>query len=193
MNLDLALEKRKREPRDSFRTALYYWGRGPTQPYSTPPIAGVTAGASQSISNHYISMLNCSIMTPIYAFRRQCFTALTSEYSFLSTRALSTSGPAARNADSSKTTAPQPHRIDPRWLTMTKRRLGRCMMFGLKPAQVQEAGEVLQQIARDWRELIAGSEGYLTDATRRGLFRQSVAWGEMVGRIYLIFGIMYWY
>ncbi|KAE8328288.1 Thioesterase/thiol ester dehydrase-isomerase [Aspergillus sergii] len=118
-------------------------------------------------------------MTPIYAFRRQCFTALPSEYSFLSTRALSTSGPTARNADSSKTAAPQPHRIDPRWLTMTKRRLGRCMMFGLKPAQVREAGEVLQQIARDWRELIAGSEGYLTDATRRGLFRQSVAWGEM--------------
>ncbi|KAK6826528.1 hypothetical protein RU639_005646 [Aspergillus parasiticus] len=95
-------------------------------------------------------------MTPIYAFRRQCFTALTSEYSFLSTRALSTSGPAARNADSSKTAAPQPHRIDPRWLTMTKRRLGRCMMFGLKPAQVREAGEILQQIARDWQGACSG-------------------------------------
>jgi hypothetical protein len=54
------------------------------------------------------------------------------------------------------------------------------MMFGLKPHQIQEAGEIVQQIAQDWRELIAGSEGYLTDATRRGLFRQSVAWGEMV-------------
>ncbi|GKZ70780.1 hypothetical protein AnigIFM50267_006446 [Aspergillus niger] len=52
-------------------------------------------------------------------------------------------------------------------------------MFGLKPPQIQEAGEILQQIARDWRELIAGSEGYLTDETRRGLFQQSVAWGEM--------------
>jgi hypothetical protein len=53
-------------------------------------------------------------------------------------------------------------------------------MFGLKPHQVQEAGDIVRQIARDWRELIAGSEGYLTDATRRGLFRQRVAWGEMV-------------
>ena len=54
------------------------------------------------------------------------------------------------------------------------------MMFGLKPLQIQEAGEVLQQIANDWRELVAGSEGYLTDETRRGLFQQKVAWGEMV-------------
>lgn len=53
------------------------------------------------------------------------------------------------------------------------------MMFGLKPPQVREAGAILQQLARDWRELIAGSEGYLTDTTRRGLFRQNVAWGEM--------------
>ncbi|KAL5044760.1 hypothetical protein BDW71DRAFT_185342 [Aspergillus fruticulosus] len=83
---------------------------------------------------------------------------------------------AQREAPSSK---PKPHDIDPRWLTLTKRRVGRCMMFGLKPHQVQEAGDIVRQIARDWRELIAGSEGYLTDATRRGLFRQSVAWGEM--------------
>jgi hypothetical protein len=69
---------------------------------------------------------------------------------------------------------------------MMKRRLGRCMMFGLQPAQVHEAGLILQQIARDWRELVAGSEGYLTDATRRGLFRHNVVWGEMVGYMYLV-------
>ncbi|KAE8383555.1 thioesterase-like superfamily-domain-containing protein [Aspergillus bertholletiae] len=131
------------------------------------------------MSNNHISTLNCLAMAPINAFRRQCLTRLASTYQFVYTRALSTSIPAARNADSSKTVAPQPHKIDPRWLTTTKRRLGKCMMFGLKPAQIHEAGEILQQIARDWRELIAGSEGYLTDATRRGLFRQSVAWGEM--------------
>ncbi|KAL4913383.1 Thioesterase/thiol ester dehydrase-isomerase [Aspergillus aurantiobrunneus] len=85
---------------------------------------------------------------------------------------------AQTQAPNSKTT-PKPHDIDPRWLTMTKRRVGRCMMFGLKPHQIEEAGEILQRIASDWRELIAGSEGYLTDATRRGLFRQNVAWGEM--------------
>ncbi|KAL2002703.1 hypothetical protein VTN02DRAFT_6134 [Thermoascus thermophilus] len=62
---------------------------------------------------------------------------------------------------------------------MTKRRIGRCLMFGLKPHQVQEAGRILQQLARDWRELIAGSEGFLTDETRRGLFRHNVVWGEM--------------
>jgi len=53
-------------------------------------------------------------------------------------------------------------------------------MFGLKPHQVEEAGQILQQLARHWRELIAGSEGFLTDETRRGLFRHNVVWGEMV-------------
>jgi hypothetical protein len=50
----------------------------------------------------------------------------------------------------------------------------------LQPAQVDVAGSILQQIARDWRELIAGSEGFLTGETRRSVFRHSVVWGEMV-------------
>jgi hypothetical protein len=55
------------------------------------------------------------------------------------------------------------------------------MMFGLKPAQIDDAGKILQQLARDWRELIAGSEGFLTDEKRRSLYRHNVVWGEMVG------------
>ncbi|KAJ5631109.1 uncharacterized protein N7484_011209 [Penicillium longicatenatum] len=72
----------------------------------------------------------------------------------------------------------RPHAIDPRWLTMMKRRIGRCMMFGLKPVQINEGGQILQQLARDWRELLAGSEGFLTDEKRRSLFRHNVVWGE---------------
>lgn len=53
-------------------------------------------------------------------------------------------------------------------------------MFGLKPTQVDEAGKILQQLARDWRELIAGSEGFLTDEKRRSLYQHRVVWGEMV-------------
>ncbi|OKL60210.1 hypothetical protein UA08_04828 [Talaromyces atroroseus] len=52
--------------------------------------------------------------------------------------------------------------LDPRWLTILKRRVGKCLMFGLKPAQVDEAGRILQRLAKDWRELTAGSEGFLT-------------------------------
>ncbi|KAL4792531.1 thioesterase-like superfamily-domain-containing protein [Aspergillus venezuelensis] len=111
------------------------------------------------------------------------FTPLQSATSFRSFSA----SPHIHNAQSPSATCktpapPKPHGIDPRWLTMTKRRVGRCMMFGLKPHQITEAGDIMQQIARDWRELIAGSEGYLTDATRRGLYRQNVAWGEMHGK-----------
>ncbi|PLB55269.1 hypothetical protein P170DRAFT_345488 [Aspergillus steynii IBT 23096] len=111
---------------------------------------------------------------------RQRLTILPFQGSIRLTRFLSTS-PVLQDARHSDPKTPRkPHDIDPRWLTTTKRRIGKCMMFGLKPLQIQEAGNILEQIARDWRELIAGSEGYLTDATRRGLFRQNVAWGEMI-------------
>jgi hypothetical protein len=53
-------------------------------------------------------------------------------------------------------------------------------MFGLRPEQTREAGSIVQEIAADWRELIAGSEGFLTSKDRRGLYRQDVVWGEMV-------------
>jgi hypothetical protein len=54
------------------------------------------------------------------------------------------------------------------------------MMFGLQPAQIDEGGKILKQLATEWRELIAGSEGFLTDAKRRSLFRHGVVWGEQV-------------
>ena len=69
--------------------------------------------------------------------------------------------------------------LNPRWLSDLKRRMGRCILFGLQPPQIVEASSILQSIARDWRELVAGSEGYLTTWDRRGLFRQAVVWGEM--------------
>jgi hypothetical protein len=53
-------------------------------------------------------------------------------------------------------------------------------MFGLNPEQTKEACSVLQEIALDWRGLVAGSEGFLTEKDRTGLYRQAVVWGEMV-------------
>lgn len=85
------------------------------------------------------------------------------------------------NAPSSEQSQqPKNGRVDPKWLTMTKTRIGKCLMFGLKPAQVEEAGRLLQRLAVDWRELVIGSEGFLTDERRRAVFRHNVVWGEMV-------------
>jgi hypothetical protein len=53
-------------------------------------------------------------------------------------------------------------------------------MFGLQPNQIDEGGKILNQLATEWRELVAGSEGFLTDAKRRSLFRHGVVWGEQV-------------
>ncbi|KAH1495871.1 hypothetical protein KXV74_001146 [Aspergillus fumigatus] len=119
-------------------------------------------------------------MIAIQTLKRQRLTAIVSQVSSCYPRFFSTS-PISQDAHASASKKPpsKPHSIDSRWLTMVKRRIGKCMMFGLKPPQVEEAGYILQRIARDWRELIAGSEGYLTDEQRRGLYRQRVAWGEM--------------
>jgi hypothetical protein len=68
--------------------------------------------------------------------------------------------------------------LSPRWLSDVKTRVGACITFGLTPPQMALAGSILEEIASDWRELVAGSEGYLTSPTRRGLHRWPVAWGE---------------
>lgn len=54
-------------------------------------------------------------------------------------------------------------------------------MFGIDDAQTSEAASILQEVSSDWRELLAGSEGFLTSQEYRGLYRQEVVWGEMVG------------
>lgn len=64
-----------------------------------------------------------------------------------------------------------PESLDPRWLSELKQRVGKCIHFGLPAEQMNAAGSILSELARDWRELVAGSEGYLTDSGRRGLFR----------------------
>lgn len=58
--------------------------------------------------------------------------------------------------------------------------MGKCILFGLNKTQVQEAGSILQEVVTGWRELIAGSEGFLTGEGRAGLEGHKVVWGEMV-------------
>ena len=64
-----------------------------------------------------------------------------------------------------------------RWLTDLRRRIGKCILYGLEKEQVDEAANILKVVARDWRELVVGSEGFLT---RAGFEGRDVVWGEMV-------------
>ncbi|KAJ6149115.1 hypothetical protein N7471_000314 [Penicillium samsonianum] len=112
-------------------------------------------------------------MLPQSAFRAQ-LSASISLYSNGTRRLFSATSAATFNGQNPPDSTP----INPRWLTMTKRRVGKCMMFGMNPAQIDEGGKILQQLAKEWRELIAGSEGFLTDKKRRSLFRHNVVWGE---------------
>ncbi|USW59515.1 Putative HotDog domain superfamily protein [Septoria linicola] len=78
----------------------------------------------------------------------------------------------------SPATTPATEQLSPRWLSDVKKRLGHCLTWGLQPDQTQEAGQILKEISSDWRELVAGSEGFLTSKQRRSTFRQQVVWGE---------------
>lgn len=90
-----------------------------------------------------------------------------------------------QDQSSSSSKAPMTADLSPRWLSDLRSRIGKCIQFGCSAGQVQEAGAILQELARDWRELVAGSEGFLTSEDRRGLFRQDVVWGEMVSLSFL--------
>ncbi|KAH9880105.1 hypothetical protein J1614_002131 [Plenodomus biglobosus] len=80
---------------------------------------------------------------------------------------------------SSSTDAAATATLSPRWLSDVKTRIGKCIKSGMSPGQTQEAGSILHEVNQDWRELVAGSEGFLTGERWRGLYRQEVVWGEM--------------
>lgn len=67
-----------------------------------------------------------------------------------------------------------------RWLSDLKRRIGYCINFGLSHEQTVEAGAISKILTQDWRELVAGSEGFLTGRGRAGFEGREVVWGEMV-------------
>ncbi|KAL1303185.1 hypothetical protein AAFC00_006610 [Neodothiora populina] len=88
---------------------------------------------------------------------------------------------AQRRQKSTSSTDPEPPAaaLSPRWLSDLKSRVGKCITFGLSSSQVGVAGKVMGEIARDWRDLVAEREGFLTGPQRRGLYRHTVVWGEM--------------
>lgn len=63
-----------------------------------------------------------------------------------------------------------------RWYADLQARLGKCIIFGCSPAQVQRVAGLLGALSREWRSLSAGSEGFLQQG---GLEGQAVVWGEM--------------
>ncbi|KAL8975632.1 MAG: hypothetical protein Q9197_000107 [Variospora fuerteventurae] len=69
--------------------------------------------------------------------------------------------------------------ISARWLPELRSRIGKCIIFGLGSAQIEEAGSILRVITRQWRDLLAGSEGFLVGRGRAGLEGHQVVWGEM--------------
>lgn len=65
-----------------------------------------------------------------------------------------------------------------RWTSELPARIGKCLSFGCNAQQTSQAAAVLRVVATEWKELLAGSEGFLTGG-RRGLEGREIAWGEM--------------
>ena len=65
----------------------------------------------------------------------------------------------------------------------------------MNTGQTRTAAGVLKTLGEDWRELVAGREGFLVGRQRAGLLRHKVVWGEMdcmvcVHRVlHLFFGV----
>lgn len=83
-----------------------------------------------------------------------------------------------RSSDNKTLTTRIPPPPPARWITDLRSRVGKCIIFGCSNQQVSRAASVLRAIAVEWKELLAGSEGFLTGG-RRGLDSQKIAWGEM--------------
>ncbi|KAN0114439.1 Thioesterase/thiol ester dehydrase-isomerase [Hyaloscypha variabilis] len=81
------------------------------------------------------------------------------------------------------TTPPNPSTPPPtsnsRWLSTTKSRLGKCILFGLSRPQCHQTAQILKILSHEWRDLVAGREGFLVSPAHAGLLRHPVVWGEM--------------
>lgn len=63
------------------------------------------------------------------------------------------------------------------WYRSIQQRIGKCIHFGCDASQIALASRILKTLEMEWRQLLAGSQGFLTGA-RRGLENQQVVWGE---------------
>ncbi|GAP83992.2 putative thioesterase thiol ester dehydrase-isomerase protein [Rosellinia necatrix] len=98
----------------------------------------------------------------------------------LSTTTTSNAGTGGGAPPAAATTRKPPPPPPPpgRWVSDVRARVGRCVGFGCDAGQAARAAGVLGVLARGWRELAAGGDGFLT-GPGRGLEGQQVVWGEM--------------
>lgn len=118
--------------------------------------------------------------------------------SFSSSAVDNSRAPAQAHGPKKAAAAAETNSLSPQWLSELRTRVGRCITFGISEAQAGEAGSILQEVARDWRSLVAGREGYLTSGSGEGggdsagLFRHGVVWGEQVRWLLFVFLCLIW-
>ena len=59
-------------------------------------------------------------------------------------------------------------------------RLGYMTNNGVSYESAPQVAKILKAVCSEWRDLVAGSEGFLTAENRRGVSGRAVEWGDMV-------------
>lgn len=62
-------------------------------------------------------------------------------------------------------------------------RLGYMTNNGISHQSAPQVAEILKAMCNEWRDLVAGSEGFLTSENRRGVSGRAVEWGDMVSSV----------
>lgn len=90
---------------------------------------------------------------------------------------------AARNAPNGDAVELEPKSgaLNPRWLSDLRSRIKRSLSRCQSEQDASPLREQLERLDRQWVDLLAGREGFLTEPRWRGLNKHSVAWGDMVG------------
>lgn len=111
------------------------------------------------------------------------------------------------SSPSSSPSSPSSSPSNARWIDDLRLRIGKCITFGCDAAQVSRSARVLAAISAEWRDLLAGSHGFVTPGsldpgsplavasadkkggdgdgngargnTKMGLLNHAVAWGDM--------------
>ncbi|UNI15905.1 hypothetical protein JDV02_002391 [Purpureocillium takamizusanense] len=90
------------------------------------------------------------------------------------------SAAAARNPNrDSVESEPKSAVLNPRWLGDLRSRIKQSLSRAQSENDAAPLREQLDRLDRQWVDLLAGREGFLTEPRWRGLDKHSVAWGDM--------------
>ena len=73
-----------------------------------------------------------------------------------------------------------PTSLPTQWLPEVKKRLGKCIIFGLSAEQTKEYASISRELGNSWKAMLLASEGFLFGKGGAGLGIHCVVGDDMV-------------